>query len=55
MLFVSSNGWDEACAARFGFITAWINRAGEPMDRLGHPPHEELHDLTMIPAMAVAI
>jgi 2-haloacid dehalogenase len=55
VLFVSSNGWDAACAARFGFITAWINRAGEPMDRLGHPPHEELPDLTMIPAMAVAI
>ena len=55
ILFVSSNGWDAACAAGFGFITAWINRAGEPMDQLGHPPHEELSDLTMIPAMAVAI
>ncbi|HCQ64022.1 MAG TPA: haloacid dehalogenase, partial [Rhodobacteraceae bacterium] len=28
---------------------------GLPMDRLGHPPHEEMKDLSMIPAMAVAI
>ncbi len=55
VLFVSSNGWDAACATGFGFVTAWINRAGDPMDRLGHPPHEEMKDLTMIPAMAVAI
>jgi len=25
------------------------------MDRLGPPPHEEMKDLSMIPAMAVAI
>ena len=55
ILFVSSNGWDAAGAAGYGFITAWINRAGLPADRLGHPPHEEMPDLTMIPAMAVAI
>ena len=55
VLFVSSNGWDAAAAAGFGFITAWVNRAGLPMDRLGHPPHEEMKDLSMIPAMAVAI
>lgn len=55
VLFVSSNGWDAAAAAGYGFITAWVNRAGAPMDRLGHPPHEEMSDLKMIPAMAVAI
>lgn len=55
VLFVSSNGWDAASAAGYGFITAWINRAGLPMERLGHPPHEEMRDLSMIPAMAVAI
>ena len=55
VLFVSANGWDAACAAGFGFITAWINRTGDPMDQLGHPPHEEMRDLTMIPTMAVAI
>ena len=27
-LFVSSNGWDAAAAAAFGFRTVWVNRAG---------------------------
>ena len=55
ILFVSSNGWDIAGAAGYGFFTAWVNRAGEPQDRLGHPPHEELRDLTLIPDIAAAI
>ncbi|WP_298496026.1 haloacid dehalogenase type II [uncultured Maritimibacter sp.] len=55
VLFVSSNGWDAAGAAGFGFVTAWINRAGLPMDRLGHPPHEMLTDLSAIPDIASAI
>lgn len=38
VLFVSSNGWDIAGAARFGFQTAWINRGGLPVDRLPHRP-----------------
>jgi 2-haloacid dehalogenase len=36
--FVSSNGWDIAGAARFGFRTIWVNRARAPMDRLPHRP-----------------
>jgi len=55
VLFVSSNGWDAAAAAGYGFFTAWVNRARLPMDRLGHPPHEEMSDLRMVPEMAVAI
>ena len=55
VLFVSSNGWDASAAAGFGFCTAWVNRAGEPAERLGHPPHEELSDLTLIPEIAAAI
>ena len=40
VLFVSSNGWDVAGAAGFGFATAWINLAGPPVDRLpARPPH----------------
>ena len=38
VLFVSSNGWDAAAATGFGFQTAWVNRAGEPMDRLPWRP-----------------
>ena len=25
---VSSNGWDAAAAAGYGFATAWVNRSG---------------------------
>ena len=28
VLFVSSNGWDAAAAAGYGFVAAWANRAG---------------------------
>jgi len=49
VLFVSSNGWDIAGAARFGFQTVWVNRAGAPVDRLFAQPHHILPDLTTIP------
>ena len=49
VLFVSSNGWDAASAARFGFQTAWVNRGGDPMDRLYAKPHHVLSDLSSIP------
>ena len=51
VLFVSSNGWDAAGAAGYGFQTAWVNRAGEPMDRLYAKPHHVLSDLTTIPEL----
>lgn len=44
--FCSSNGWDIYGAAAFGFDTAWINRAGQPVDRLPHRPARVLTDLT---------
>lgn len=52
VLFVSSNGWDAAAAAAFGFCTAWVNRAGLPMDRLPARPHHVLPDLSTIPDLA---
>lgn len=55
ILFVSSNGWDAAGASGFGFNTVWVNRAGEPMDRLPWKPHEEFSDLTRIPDLARAL
>ncbi|WP_341366824.1 haloacid dehalogenase type II [Yoonia sp. BS5-3] len=51
VLFVSSNGWDAAGAASYGFQTAWVNRAGEPMDRLYGTPQHVLPDLTTIPEL----
>ncbi len=52
VLFVSSNGWDAAGAAGYGFQTVWVNRAGEPMDRLYASPTHVLSDLTKIPELA---
>ncbi|MFZ3584764.1 haloacid dehalogenase type II [Loktanella sp. DJP18] len=49
VLFVSSNGWDAAGAAGYGFRTAWVNRTGAPVDRLYATPHHVLTDLTTIP------
>lgn len=54
ILFVSSNGWDAAAAAGFGFRCAWVNRAGEPMDRLPWTPDVVLEDLTTIPDLAAS-
>jgi len=34
ILFVSSNGWDVAGAAAFGFRTCWCNRANTPAEEL---------------------
>lgn len=52
VVFVSSNGWDAAGAAGYGFQTVWVNRAGDPMDRLYATPHHVLPDLTTIPELA---
>ena len=52
VLFVSSNGWDAGCATGYGFNTAWVNRAGEPVDRLPWTPADILTDLTTIPDLA---
>ena len=52
VLFVSSNGWDAAAAAGYGFKTAWVNRAGDPVDRLPAKPDHFLSDLTGIPNLA---
>lgn len=52
VLFVSSNGWDAAAATGYGFTTTWVNRSGEPMDRLPWTPAHQLRDLTGIPELA---
>jgi 2-haloacid dehalogenase len=54
VLFVSSNGWDAAGAAAYGFRVAWVNRAKAPVDRLPGKPHHILADLSAIPALAAA-
>ena len=52
VLFVSSNGWDAAAASGYGFDAAWVNRAGEPMDRLPWRPAHVLRDLMPVPDLA---
>jgi 2-haloacid dehalogenase len=47
--FLSSNGWDVAGAAQFGFRSVWINRASEPRERLPAGPEFELTDLSQLP------
>ena len=49
VLFVSANGWDAAGAAGYGFTTVWVNRAGEPVDRMPARPQHIVTDLTSIP------
>ena len=51
VLFVSSNGWDAAAAASYGFRTLWVNRMGEPVDNLPGRPAHKAKDLTGVPAL----
>ena len=43
--FQSSNAWDVAGAAAFGFKVAWVNRFGQIRERLPDGPDAELRDL----------
>jgi 2-haloacid dehalogenase len=49
--FASSNGWDIAGAAHFGFRAVWINRGREPRERLPAGPEIELGDLAELPQL----
>jgi 2-haloacid dehalogenase len=44
--FQSSNRWDIAGAAAFGFDCHWINRTSQPDEYSDLPPVAQLHDLT---------
>jgi 2-haloacid dehalogenase len=45
VLFVSSNRWDVAGAASFGFTPVWVNRAGNPSEYDDFPPAATVVDL----------
>ena len=49
VLFVSANGWDAAGGAAYGFRTVWVNRRGEPVDRLPGRPAHVVPDLSSVP------
>ncbi len=47
--FVSTNGWDAAGAAYFGFKVAWLNRFGQPPERLPGTPAAVIETLAELP------
>jgi len=49
--FMSSNAWDVAGAANFGFQVVWINRFGQKAERLPGEPVAELTDLKGLAAL----
>lgn len=49
--FQSSNAWDAAAAAAFGFRVAWCNRFGQARERLPGAPDIELKTLEPLPTI----
>ena len=45
MAFHSANAWDAAAAAHFGYRAVWINRFGQPPERMPGTPAAELDSL----------
>jgi 2-haloacid dehalogenase len=48
--FQSSNRWDIAGAAKFGFHTVWINRSNQPEEYSDYSPNLILPSLDGLPA-----
>lgn len=51
MCFLSSNGWDAAGAAAFGFRAVWVNRGGAPEEILPGRPERQIKTLAELPAL----
>lgn len=49
--FLSSNAWDVAGAATFGLRCVWVNRSGQPPERLPGEPVAQLPDLGGLPEL----
>ena len=49
--FQSSNAWDASGAAAFGMQVAWINRYGQPAERLPGEPVAMFNDLNGLPGL----
>ena len=49
--FLSSNAWDAAGAATFGFRVAWVNRFGQARERLPDAPEVEIATLDPLPGL----
>ncbi len=53
VVFVSSNGWDAAGAAAFGFTVVWCNRRGVPLERVGEAPAHVISSLDELPPIVL--
>jgi 2-haloacid dehalogenase len=51
ILFLSSNAWDVAGAANFGFQVVWVNRFAQPRERLPGNPLSIISDLASLPSL----
>jgi len=49
--FLSSNAWDVAGAADFGLTVVWVNRFGQPPERLPGSPVAEIQTLDALPRL----
>ena len=49
--FMSSNAWDVAGAANFGFRVVWVNRFGQQRERLPGAYEHEISTLAELPAV----
>ncbi len=49
--FLSSNGWDAAGAAAFGFRVVWVNRSGLPQENLPGVPERQIRTLAELPGV----
>ena len=53
--FLSSNAWDAAGAATFGFRVVWVNRFGQAPERLPDAPEAEVATLDPLPALVLGL
>lgn len=51
--FVSTNAWDAAGAAFFGFRVAWLNRFGQRLEQLPGAPAAVIGGLDELPALLI--
>ncbi len=49
--FMSSNAWDAAAAANFGFRVVWVNRFGQPRERIPGDPEQQIKTLEALPRL----
>ncbi len=49
--FMSSNAWDAAAGANFGYRVVWVNRFGQPQERIPGDHEQEIKTLEALPPL----